>query len=89
MGIFDGRELIIENTFEIAKLVAQSAHKASHITGRVEIKTMMWEKPFDLDDVNKLVAEKYDLKKKKAQYVMSSINKLYGILTKEQLEMMD
>ena len=55
-------------------------------TVAVEIKTLMWETPFDVDTVNKLVAEKYELKKAKTQYVISSIHKLYGILTKEQLE---
>lgn len=41
MALYDGRQTIIENTLEIAKLCAQAAHKASHITGRVEIKTMI------------------------------------------------
>ena len=55
-------------------------------TVAVEIKSMMWETPFDVDTVNKLVEEKYELKKTKTQYVISSIGKLNGILTKEQLK---
>ena len=41
MGLYDGKQTIIENTFEIAKLCAQAAHKSSQITGRVEIKSMI------------------------------------------------
>jgi Spy/CpxP family protein refolding chaperone len=55
-------------------------------TLKVEINTMMWEAPMDLDETNGLVEQKYELKKKKAKYMVSAYDKLNKILTKEQLK---
>lgn len=55
-------------------------------TLKVEINTLMWESPFDVDKVNALIAQKYDLKGKKAKYLVSAHDKLYKLLTKEQQE---
>lgn len=51
---------------------------------KVEINTLMWESPLELDKTNALVADKYDLKKKKAQYLVSSMDRLNKILTPDQ-----
>ncbi|MFH1394850.1 MAG: hypothetical protein ABIH09_01695 [Candidatus Omnitrophota bacterium] len=55
-------------------------------TLKVEIDTMMWEFPFETEGVNDLVAQKYDLKKQKAQRLVAANDKLKAILTSEQLE---
>lgn len=55
-------------------------------TLKVEINTLMWEAPMALDETNALVDEKYDLKTKKAKYIVSAYDKLNKILTKEQLK---
>ncbi len=52
----------------------------------VEIDTLMWETPFDVEAVNNLIAQKYKLKTEKAQYLVSAKDKLNKILTKEQME---
>jgi Spy/CpxP family protein refolding chaperone len=52
----------------------------------VEIDTLMWETPFDAENVNNLIAEKYKLKKDRAKYIVSAHDKLNKILTKEQLK---
>jgi len=54
----------------------------------VEIKTLMWETPFDVSDVNKFVAQKYDLKKDKARYLVTSHDRLNKILTSKQVSML-
>ena len=74
-------------TVEVKKDLIQRNAKIE--TLGVEIKTMMWEAPFDVTDVNNLVAEKYKLKKDKAQYLISSIDKLHKTLTSEQLAKID
>ncbi|MFC1570747.1 hypothetical protein ACFL4E_03080 [Candidatus Omnitrophota bacterium] len=55
-------------------------------TLKVEINTLMWEAPMSLDETNMLVDKKYELKKKKAKYIVSAYDKLNKILTKEQLD---
>lgn len=55
-------------------------------TLEVEVNTLMWEAPIDVNQTNALVEEKYELKKKKAKYLVSAYDKLNKILTKEQLK---
>ena len=55
-------------------------------TLKVEINTLMWEAPFNVDQVNSLVAEKHKLKHQKAMYLVKSHDKLYRILTVDQLK---
>jgi len=50
----------------------------------VDIKGMMWQGTFDPEAVNMLVERKYELKKEKAKYIVTSIAKLKGMLTEEQ-----
>lgn len=52
----------------------------------VEVNTLMWESPANLDSTNDLVAEKYDIKKKKSLYLVKQTKNLTGILSREQLE---
>jgi len=53
-------------------------------TLKVEIDTMMWEFPFNVEGVNELVAAQYNLKIQKTQYLVSAYGKLATILTEEQ-----
>ncbi len=55
-------------------------------TLKVEINTLMWEAPFDTEEVNNLIAEKYKLKKEKTQFLVSAYNDLYVGLDAEQVK---
>ena len=50
----------------------------------VEIHTLMWEDPADLDAMNALIGNKYEIKKEKAKALASAYAQLKGILTPEQ-----
>jgi len=63
------------------KLIQQDA--AIETLG-VDIKAMMRETPRDTEAVNALIAQKYDLKSKKAQEKVIACDKLDRILTEEQ-----
>ncbi|MDP8298285.1 MAG: hypothetical protein P9L88_00030 [Candidatus Tantalella remota] len=55
-------------------------------TLEVEINTLMWEAPFDIEEVNNLITEKYKLKKEKTQFLVSAYNDLYKGLDAEQVK---
>jgi Spy/CpxP family protein refolding chaperone len=50
----------------------------------LEAMTKLHAYPIDVDAVNKLVDQKYDLKKTEAKNLVASLAKLKGMLTKEQ-----
>jgi Spy/CpxP family protein refolding chaperone len=93
-GILKGRDelaLTDKQVDQIRALVAETKkglikQDADIKTLKVEIDTLMWESPFDVENVNVLIAEKYDLKEKKAKYIVSAHDKLFKLLTKEQQE---
>jgi len=53
---------------------------------KVEIRSMMYEKEIDLDAINKLIDQKYELKKAKSKMVVESCANLKKILTGEQMD---
>jgi len=63
------------------KLIKQDAEIK---TLGVDIKTKMAEKPLDTEAVNALIAQKYNLKSKKAQGKVLACDKLTKTLTEEQ-----
>ena len=72
---------------ELSKNVQKSLIKqdADIKTLKVEINTLMWEAPFSEEEVNPLIAEKYELEKRKMQFIASSLAQLHKSLSKEQL----
>ena len=50
----------------------------------IDIRTAMYTDSIDTDAVNKLISKKYDLKKAKAQYLVTKYVELKSILTAEQ-----
>ncbi|MFQ5952192.1 MAG: Spy/CpxP family protein refolding chaperone [Candidatus Omnitrophota bacterium] len=50
----------------------------------VDIKTMMWEDPMDLDTINGLIERKFAIKEEKTKNLVNAYAKLKGILSEEQ-----
>ena len=50
----------------------------------IDIKAEMYADTIDVDAINKLISKKYDLKKAKAQYLVTKYAQLKNILTAEQ-----
>ena len=53
---------------------------------KVDIKSLLYEDDIDVKAVNKLIDQKYEIKKAKAKKAVESYAQLKKILTKEQLE---
>jgi Spy/CpxP family protein refolding chaperone len=53
---------------------------------KVEIRSLMYEKEIDVAAINKLIDQKYEIKKAKSKMVVDSCVKLKKILTEEQLK---
>lgn len=53
---------------------------------KVEIETEMWEDPMNLNAINSLIEQKYEVKKEKAKALAAAYAKLKGILTEDQKE---
>jgi Spy/CpxP family protein refolding chaperone len=53
---------------------------------KIEIHSLMYEKEIDLAAINKLIDQKYEIKKAKSKMVVDSCVKLKKILTEEQLK---
>lgn len=54
----------------------------------VEIKTKMYADPIDVEAVNLLIDQQYELKKSQAKSMVEALAKLKGMLTPEQIENM-
>ncbi|MGB2631287.1 MAG: Spy/CpxP family protein refolding chaperone [Candidatus Omnitrophota bacterium] len=54
----------------------------------VEIHTLMWEDPVDLDTMNSLIEQKYEIKKEKSKALAAACAQLKGILTEAQKDKM-
>jgi len=52
---------------------------------KIDIKSLLWQKDVDVDAINALIDKKYEIKKAKAKYLVSSYAKLKGMLTEEQM----
>ncbi len=52
----------------------------------VDIKALLWADAIDVNAINKLIDQKYDLKKQKAKLLVSSYASLKGVLTSEQMD---
>ena len=52
----------------------------------VDIKVEMWEDPMNLNAINSLIEQKYEIKKEKAKALIAAYAKLKGILSEEQKE---
>ncbi len=50
----------------------------------VDIKAMLWEDKINLEAINKLIDEKYELKKTKAKVLVEAYSKLKDLLSEEQ-----
>ena len=81
---------LTDDQFEKIKAITDNAKKviieqnAKIETLTVEINTFMWEAPFNTEEVNPLIAQKYDLKKEKAKYLLKSYVQLKSILSQDQ-----
>jgi len=53
---------------------------------KVDIRSLLYEDEVDVDAANKLIDQKYEIKKAKAKEVVESYAKLKKILTKEQMD---
>jgi len=53
---------------------------------KIDIHSHLWQKQIDVAAINGLIDQKYDLKKEKAKYLVSSYAQLKGMLTDEQME---
>lgn len=51
---------------------------------KVEINTLVWEAPFNTEEINTLIAGKNNLETEREQYVASAYGKLNAILTEDQ-----
>ncbi|MFC1549105.1 Spy/CpxP family protein refolding chaperone [Candidatus Omnitrophota bacterium] len=67
---------------EVRKTIIQM--DAGIETLSVEINTMMWETPFDMDMVNNLLAQKNDQVEERDKYIVDAHDRLYKILTPDQ-----
>jgi hypothetical protein len=54
----------------------------------VDIKSKLWDETIDVSGINKLVDQKYDLKKEKTKSLIAACAELKKILSKEQKEML-
>lgn len=54
----------------------------------VDIKSKLWDETVDVSGINKLVDQKYDLKKEKTKTLIAAYAELKNILSKEQNEML-
>jgi hypothetical protein len=54
----------------------------------VDIKSKLWDETIDVSRINKLVDQKYDLKKEKTKSLIAAYAELKKILSKEQKEML-
>jgi hypothetical protein len=54
----------------------------------VDIKSKLWDETIDVSGINKLVDQKYDLKKEKTKSLIGAYAELKKILSKEQKEML-
>ncbi len=83
LGLTDKEVTAIKNLkIEAKKKIIMANAEIDTIA--VDIKGMMWEGTFDHEAENMLVERKYELKKEKAKYIVTSIAKLKGMLTEDQ-----
>ena len=54
----------------------------------MDVKALLWEDVIDVDKVNALIEQKYDIKKAKAKMLVKAMADLKDILTDEQKKMM-
>ena len=54
----------------------------------VDIKSKLWDETIDVSGINKLVDQKYDLKKEKTKSLIAAYAELKKILSKEQKEIL-
>jgi hypothetical protein len=52
----------------------------------LDIKAKLWEHPIDREGINKLIDQKYELKKAKAKSLIDAFAKLKATLTEEQMK---
>jgi hypothetical protein len=52
----------------------------------LDIKAKLWEHPLDQEGINKLIDQKYELKKAKAKSLVDAYAKLRAVLTEEQMK---
>ena len=52
----------------------------------LDIKAKLWEHPLDQESINKLIDQKYELKKAKAKSLVDAYAKLRATLTEEQMK---
>lgn len=85
LGLTDDNVKAIESlkTDTLKSLIRQNADIAVVC---IDIKTALHQYPIDTAAVNKLVDQKYDLKKAKTKTLVDAIAKLKGTLTKEQYD---
>jgi Spy/CpxP family protein refolding chaperone len=50
----------------------------------VDIKAEMWKDPMNVDKINKLIDQKYDLKKEKTKIIVKAYDDIKNILTADQ-----
>ena len=53
---------------------------------KVDIRSLLYEDEVDVDAVNRLIDQKYEIKKAKSKMVVESYAKLKKVLTKEQMD---
>ena len=76
---------------QIKKLSADVKKKIISIdaqirTLKVDINTLSWEAPLNLDQSNALLAESHELFQQRGQYLLNSISDFHKILNKNQLK---
>jgi len=59
-------------------------HKAKIDVLKIDIKDLMYERTVNLETINPLIDQKYELKKAKTKTVVAAIGSLKNILTDEQ-----
>ena len=55
----------------------------------VEVNTLMWEAPFNTEQVAPLIDRKHDLQKDKDHFLVASITRLYSFLRPEQIDILN
>ena len=63
--------------------------KAEIEVSGVDIRSKLWDETIDISSINKLVDQKYDLKKEKTKSLIAAYAELKKILSKEQKEKLE
>jgi len=74
------KEIKIESKKELVK------RNAEIDTVKIEIKSKLYDDDIDVVEVDKLIGQKYDMKKGKAKYLVKQYVKLKGVLTADQMD---